>query len=55
MKAALTITPRHLAVLALTEAEPKIQPEEVAERLSVPLLDVEAMCRELAEVGLFDP
>ena len=47
------ITPRHIAVLALLEAEPPIQADEVARRLGVPVIDVEVLCRDLAAAGLF--
>lgn len=47
------ITARHLAVLALLEEEPRIQPDEVATRLGLPLIEIEATCRELADSGLF--
>ena len=53
MSAAPTITPRHLAVLALLEENPRTQPDEVAGRLNVPVIEVEVLCRDLAAAGLF--
>ena len=54
MRPMTNITPRHLAVLALLEAEPHIQPDEVAVRLGgLDVLEVEVVCRELAAAGVF--
>jgi DNA-binding MarR family transcriptional regulator len=55
MIVASLITPRHLAVLAFLEAEREIQPDELAHRLSIPIVEVEAICRDLAAEGLFGP
>jgi hypothetical protein len=48
----MTITAPHFVVLAFMEADPRIQPDEIATRLGAPVLDVEAQCRELAAAGL---
>jgi hypothetical protein len=42
-------------VLALLEVNPKMGAEEIADHLGVPVLNVDAICHDLAAAGSFDP
>ena len=48
------VTPRHLAILAVVEQDPLVQPDEIAARLGEDVGEVDAMLREMAEAGMFD-
>ena len=40
-------------LLGLLKAEPDLDSEEVAQRIGVPVIELEMICRDLAREGLF--